>query len=295
MDGLVKEMIVVYLCGGLGNQLFQYSAARRLAIMQGEQVTVDCSWYEKKHGGVTQRNFDLCRYRVDVRKLSKGTYFARLLWTNRFLSRLPFPRKLQLVSEKCFSFSPNILSLGTDVYLKGYWQSYKYFEDIRGVLLADLVPTLPFTLLDQNIAEKISKCASVSIHVRRGDYVTLASAANTHGTCSLEYYQSAVNLLQSRIKGATFFVFSDDPEWTAANLHFDAPTVYVDHNDASTAFQDLRLMSICEHQIIANSSFSWWGAWLNQNPSKMVVAPKRWFANLPDVTSDLYPADWIKI
>ena len=132
---------------------------------------------------------------------------------------------------------------------------------------------------------------SVMVHVRRGDYVSLAAAAANHGTCTPEYYRAALDLLRQTVPAPTLFVFSDDPAWATANLRFDVPTRYVSHNPPSEPDQDLRLMSACRHAIIANSSFSWWGAWLGQGERRVVIAPSRWFAD-GRPTPDLIPTDW---
>ncbi|MES2535055.1 MAG: alpha-1,2-fucosyltransferase [Pseudomonadota bacterium] len=287
-------MIIVGLYGGLGNQLFQYAVARRLAHFRKVELVVDTSWYDTVHENVTPRKYEMSQYRIEARGMSTAEIFSRALFTHRILKRLPLPRRLKLVREKSFPFDPRILTLPDNVYLDGYWQSPKYFDDIRDILLEELTPLEALSEADEAVAAKIRASNAVSIHVRRGDYVSLASAAQTHGLCSLDYYKSAVSQLQRRVQAPVFFVFSDDPEWTSANLHFDSPTVYVNHNGPDKAFQDLRLMSFCQHQIIANSSFSWWGAWLNRNPGKIVIAPEKWFADRSD-TQDLYPPAWEKI
>jgi hypothetical protein len=287
-------MIIVSLCGGLGNQLFQYAVARRLAHVRDVELVTDLSWYDTVIDNVTPRKYELSQYQIQARAMSASEIFSRALFTHRILKRLPLPRRLKLIREKSFSFDPRILTLPDNIYLDGYWQSHKYFEDIRDILLKELTPIEPPSTLDEVVAAKIAGANAVSIHVRRGDYVSLASAAQMHGLCSLDYYKSAVSQIQRQVQEPTFFIFSDDPEWTSANLHFDSPTVYVNHNGPDKAFQDLRLMSLCQHQIIANSSFSWWGAWLNRNPGKIVIAPKKWFTNRSD-TQDLYPPAWAKI
>jgi hypothetical protein len=288
-------MIIVRLHGGLGNQLFQYATARRLKELSGSELLLDASWFDSRKTGVTERPYELSHYTIQGRTMMASDVFLPALYRNKVLKRLPLPRPLKLVREKRFSFQSDVLSLRDNVYLDGYWQSHKYFSDIRDVLLKELEPVQSMSDEDKLTAKQIDETTSVSLHVRRGDYVTLASAAQTHGLCTLEYYKSAVALVQERFRNPTFFVFSDDPEWTRANLHFDSPTVYINHNGPDNAFQDLRLMSLCEHQIIANSSFSWWAAWINKNAEKAVLAPKKWFANRPDVTEDLFPASWIKL
>jgi hypothetical protein len=288
-------MIVVRLFGGLGNQLFQYATARALATSCGAELAIDCSWFASHHDKVTPRTYEMFHYSIAARAASKRDLPIPVLYSHKVLKRLPLLRRLKLVREKNFRFDPEILALSDNVYLDGYWQSPKYFAGVRDHLLGELVPKEPMSELDRIVAHQIASTKSVSIHVRRGDYVTLASAAQTHGVCSLDYYRSAVASVQERVQNTTFFVFSDDPKWTKANLHFDSPTVYVTHNGPDSAFQDLRLMSLCENQIVANSSFSWWGAWLNKNPEKLVFAPATWFADERIDTKDLCPPSWIKI
>ena len=135
----------------------------------------------------------------------------------------------------------------------------------------------------------------MSIHVRRGDYVSDAITQEIHGLSPLEYYAAAIQHIAHVAVQPHFFVFSDDPSWVRQNLHIDYPTTYVEHNTADRNYEDLRLMSLCRHHIIANSTFSWWGAWLGSNRAKMVIAPKRWF-NTPDKdTRDLIPRSWIQL
>lgn len=285
-------MIIVRLQGGLGNQLFQYATSRRLAYARNADLVIDTSWFNTNHRNVTPRKYELLRYHINARVLSEEEIFCRPLFTNRILQRLPLPRPLALVREKRFCFDPKVLALQDGTYLVGYWQSAKYFEDIRDILLEELRPRESMSVLDAAVAKKIAETTSVSIHVRRGDYVSLPSAAQVHGVCPIDYYQSAVSSLQDRVRDPTFFVFSDDPDWTKDNLRFDSPTVYVTHNGSDRAFQDLRLMSLCAHHIIANSSFSWWGAWLCENREQIVFAPAKWFTNGHNDTKDLFPDGW---
>ncbi len=147
---------------------------------------------------------------------------------------------------------------------------------------------------DSEILKRIADQCSVSVHVRRGDYVSQRSAAAVHGVCSLQYYRSALAAISRTLHDPQFFVFSDDARWTREYLTFPGPATFVDHNGPATAFQDLLMMSRCKHHVLANSSFSWWGAWLNPSPDKSVVAPRHWFADGRE-TKDLTPAEWIRL
>ena len=142
--------------------------------------------------------------------------------------------------------------------------------------------------------DRIHSCNAVSVHVRRGDYVSVAETRERHGTCSLDYYQAGFEHIAARIADPVIFVFSDDPAWVQANLKFPSPTIYVTHNVGKQNYEDLRLMSACRHFIIANSTFSWWGAWLGEGAGKIVIAPKRW-GNKPDEMDDPVPEVWVRL
>lgn len=148
---------------------------------------------------------------------------------------------------------------------------------------------------NEQVAQNILSVNAVSLHVRRGDYVSNLTINQFHGTCSLEYYNQAIAQIAKKVETPHFFVFSDDPEWVKSNLKIDYSITIVDHNNADKNYEDIRLMSLCKHHIIANSSFSWWGAWLCRNPNKIVIAPLKWFNDKSINTTDLIPDGWIKI
>ena len=133
------------------------------------------------------------------------------------------------------------------------------------------------------------------MHIRRGDYVSNPTTNKLHGTCSLEYYHNAVDIIAAKVSNPHFFIFSDDHEWARNNFKIDYPLTFVAHNNAGKNYEDMRLMSLCKHHIIANSSFSWWGAWLGSNPKKIVCAPRGWFKDKSLNTNDIIPSDWSRI
>ena len=182
-----------------------------------------------------------------------------------------------------------------NVYLEGFWHSEKYFKDIENVIRQEFTIRDEPDALNKEMANKIMACEPVSIHIRRGDYVSDKKTNEFHGTCSLEYYNDAIGIITKEIKAPHFFVFSDDPVWVQDNLKLKFSTTYLVYNGAEKAYEDLRLMSLCKHHIIANSSFSWWGAWLSGNPYKIVIAPKKWFNDETIDTSDLIPDEWFRI
>jgi hypothetical protein len=180
-------------------------------------------------------------------------------------------------------------------YLKGYWQSPKYFASVESYIRQDIVVKEPLAGVNFEIAERIVDSQSVSLHVRRGDYATNPVTQNYHGTCGPEYYESAQRALLEQLGSIELFVFSDDPDWVEHNLRFLAPATMMQHNGPSRDYEDLRLLSLCRHHIIANSTFSWWGAWLCANPTKSVIAPKNWFRGAGLSANDLLPNSWIRI
>lgn len=287
-------MIAFHAQGGLGNQMFQYATARRLALQNQCSLVVDHSWFKHSSSVETPRPFQLTQYPVEMRHAKP---FEAACWApmrSRFGPYLKSLLPLRLVRESGFRVNREVMNASANTYLYGYWQSELYFADIREKLLTELTPLMMPGPKDLEVIENMKKGAAVSLHVRRGDYVTLASANKYHGVCSLEYYRKAIKYISERIKSPQFFVFSDDPVWARANLQPPFPTYYVDHNTSENAFQDLRLMSLCCHHIIANSSFSWWGAWLSRAADGLVIAPQSWFS-VERTLPDLLPSRWIKL
>lgn len=287
-------MIAFQAQGGLGNQMFQYAAARRLALQNQSPLVVDHHWFDHPRSGETPRPLELTRYPVAMRL---ATPFELLRWApmrSRWGRHIKPFLPMNLVREQGYSVNRNVLSAPSSSYLLGFWQSEAYFADIRERLLKEFTPLAPPGPQDLAVIERMHQGESVSVHVRRGDYVSLASASAYHGLCTLDYYRRAIQYVADRVNSPTLFVFSDDPEWTKANLQSPFPTHYVDHNSSDKAFQDLRMMSLCRHHILANSSFSWWGAWLSCSRDGLVIVPERWYA-VDRPTPDLIPSRWIRM
>ena len=288
-------MIVVRLCGGLGNQLFQYATGRRLAHARRAELVLDLGWYARMPSSDTPRAYELGQYPILARPATPGEALWCRLHEGRLLRRLSFlPRRWRHLREKSFEFDSLVLNLPDDTYLDGYWQNHRYFEDIADLIRNELTPIAPFGPQDEKVAALMAEGDAVSVHVRRGDYVTHRTAAVTHGLCSLDYYKAALARVLPHVARPRFFVFSDDPAWARENLPLPGHVIFVDHNGPVAAFQDLRLMSLCNHQITANSSFSWWGAWLNPQSDKIVVTPRQWFAD-PRNIGPLTPDGWIRL
>lgn len=294
-------MIVTRLEGGLGNQMFQYAAGLRLACVRGTTLGLDLSLLEAPvQHCATPRSYELGPLRVSARRASPEQVEAlvdkrRGAFARWLPDRLTPARRAAAAVERHYHFDPEVLELPDDVCLRGYWQSERYFADAAERVRSELSVRAPASGRNAELAAAIAACEAVSLHVRRGDYVSDATTNAVHGVCSLDYYRRAVAHVASRVTEPHFFLFSDDPEWTREHLRLDAPTTVVDHNDAGHGHEDLRLMSRCRHHVLANSSFSWWGAWLGTGPDRIVVAPRRWFRDETKDTSDLLPSAWVRL
>lgn len=203
--------------------------------------------------------------------------------------------KGRLILEPHYHYWEQIHSIPSTAYLQGYWQSEKYFSEIADVLREDFKFRQPLSEINAQWADKITQCHSISLHIRRGDYVSNPMTHKVHGVCQLDYYYRAIEYITSLIDDPVFFVFSDEAEWAKSNLEISHPVYYVENNTGQESYNDMRLMSLCRHHIIANSTFSWWGAWLNNSPEKIVIAPQKWFATSDKDDSDLIPKTWIRI
>lgn len=290
-------MVVVKLMGGLGNQMFQYAAGRSLAARFQVPLKLDLNWFFSEHGG-TKREYALEPFKLfeECNIVQENCCVEKSLWEKfRSLWRKEAYKKYRVVREKSFCYDPSLQEMQPPVYLQGYWQSEKYFEEISRVIRSEFscreLSSEGTCYLNEIQGSRIP----VSLHVRRGDYVTNAATQKFHGQCSLEYYLAASNYILKEYPCADFYVFSDDLQWVRKNLSIEAPVSYVEVNGGAAPHEELMLMRACSHHIIANSSFSWWGAWLNEKENKRVIAPKRWFADSHNDTSDLVPSNWIRL
>jgi hypothetical protein len=291
-------VIIIRLKGGLGNQLFQYAAGFRLASIRNTELKLYFSEFDNPNYR-TPRSYELGVFEVtaeravahDKASISSSVGPLILRWLpGRFRSR-----SSTAAIERHFQFDPAVLSLPGDVIMDGYWQSERYFADVTDLVREEFTFKQPAMGRNAEMAAEIAGCNAVSLHVRRGDYATDSVVMATHGVCPLDYYYRAVDYVVERVSNPVFFVFSDDPDWVREHLELRGSVEVVDHNGSDACSEDLRLMSRCAHHIIANSTFSWWGARLNSSPGKIVVAPSRWFADDSLNTSDLLPASWVKL
>lgn len=290
-------MIIVKLIGGLGNQMFQYAVGRRAAHINNTKLKLDTTGYEKQNK-ITPRKYSLDVFNIEENFATKKE-INRLKKHNiiqRISSKIyPVFVNKSYVKEKSFNFDPDILNASDNTYLEGYWACEKYFNDVENIIRKEFTfKNQPNTISQQTI-NQIKRCDSVSIHIRRGDYVEDKKTNQTHGICSLDYYRRSIEYIVSKIKNPHLYIFSDDSKWVKQNFKVSYLNTVVDCNFKKKDYEDMRLMSKCKHNIIANSSFSWWGAWLNNNKNKIVITPKKWFNNKTIDTKDLIPQSWIKI
>jgi Glycosyl transferase family 11 len=201
------------------------------------------------------------------------------------------------IRQKYCHFDPSLLDASDNIYLDGFWQSEKYFVDIQDILRQEFTLKNPRTAIFEQIAAIIDDRHSVSLHIRRGDIANDPETNLLHGTCSLEYYERAIEYIVERIDLPHFFIFSDDLDWVKENLKLNFPSTNVSCGDLLPDYEELHLMSRCQHHIIANSSFSWWAAWLNPSPDKCVIAPKKWFGTLEydHDPKDIVPTSWVRL
>jgi hypothetical protein len=284
-------MIIVRILGGLGNQLFQYAAARSLAEQHNTIVKLDITGFKDYQ----LRNFDLRALGLpfefatndEIVKWKAKNSFQRI---QSYLTPYGWRR---FYKQPYFHYDTRFNKLGDNVYLQGFFQSEQYFLPIKSIVRKEYSIAEPLIQKVKALGTELKEQPSVALHIRRGDYKN-EETLRYHGIVPTTYYQQAVQLVQSRIKNPQFYIFSDDAQWVKDNLKLEQATI-VSGALSQTHFEDLYLMSQCRHNIIANSSFSWWGAWLNDHPEKIVIAPQKWFNEGPKDIQDLHPDGWIKL
>ena len=287
------------LLGGLGNQMFQFATGRAVAHRLNAELLLDVSAFT---------HYDLRRYELDFWNIRARTASAddlaragasrgRPTFLRRLGQAAGFGLPINRFREASFAYDPRILDVRDTAYLDGYFQSERYFSDVSTMLREEFVLSAPADEKNLAVSRMIEEAgmSAVSLHIRRGDYVTNAQTAQYHGVCSLDYYKRAVAHIARSCQAPQFFIFSDDLDWVKNHLHIDHEMVLVDANGPDRGACDMALMMACRHHIIANSSFSWWGAWLNPHIDKIVVAPQQWFSGATHDTRDLVPGNWVRL
>jgi len=295
-------MVIVRLRGGLGNQLFQYAAAHSLAAHNGVALKADLYTYTRH----PLRKYELHNFNITLPEATRGEIhrFTGKNFIERYLNKKTnYFYSPEVFAQPHYHFYEDFFSLPVPIYLSGYWQSEKYFlnvaNDIRKVMT-------PSKALDQKNAEIVAKAResnSVAIHIRRSDYVT----TSFFQVMGLDYYEKAIREINNRISNPQFFIFSDDISWTKQQFAHLNNATFIDHNKGDDSYKDLLVMSACRNQVIANSTFSWWAAWLNDFTNKIVIAPQQWFHNNYLTkkepvypcrfynTKDIIPSTWIRL
>ena len=291
-------MIIVKLIGGLGNQMFQYAAGRYLAHLHQTELLFDVSYLKKDpKGAYTKRELELNVFNTELKIATESDIREfKIEYSNKITRTIqrnfPFLFSHLYAAESGSGYQRMFSSFPKNTYLDGFWQSEKYFKEIESLIKAEFQLKEALNETNKHYLNLNNNCQSVSMHIRRGDYVS-GSVTHSHTVCNNDYYIKALNEIKNTCTDVEVFVFSDDLDWCKANLKIDSTVHYVDANQKYNFHLDMYLMSHCKHNIIANSSFSWWAAWLNQHKNKIVVAPKNWFADKSLNTKDLIPTSWI--
>lgn len=298
-------MVTVFLRGGLGNQMFQYALGLHLAKKNNAGLFLDTVFLNDRfpRKEFAYRTYDLGVFRQEARFTLLSRISTALpvpgLWLAldiAFMKAMGVLGVCRIIKEKDeYAFDPAVLHAAGNIVLWGRWQNEKYFADVAGEVARAFRPRDEFTGDAARIAQEIRETNSVSLHVRRGDYAAFKSVEQLHGKTDLGYYGRAVSYIAGHVSRPHFFVFSDDIAWCRENLKIGFPATFVGPSAAgpNDAFH-LGLMSLCKHNIIANSTFSWWGAWLNENTGKIIVAPKKWMPSSAG-EEDVIPVGWVKL
>lgn len=290
-------MITVILSGGIGNQMFQYAAGRALSMQLKTDLQVDPYLLIRKKTASTTRGFDLKIFDIKAQETSslKNKLISKSLsYLKRYELEFFIYEKLNVLRDKrAEKYDASFEHLKNNTTLFGYFQNENYFSSIADIIRKDFDFMPPQDSQNLNMCTDIKRNNSVAVHIRRGDY--LNSTGNL-ANLDLDYYKRAIHFIKERKQNLVFYFFSDDVEWVKQNISIsDLSCKYIDFNTGENSFRDMQLMSLCKHNIIANSSFSWWSAWLNSNSEKIVIAPKIWYKksisdNYPD---GFIPKEWI--
>ncbi len=299
-------MVIIGLRGGLGNQMFQYALGRRIALENNSVLKLDISSFKNDY--VYKRKYSLGCFNIieniaTEKDLKKATTLKSKNYIGKFIRLItkmkPYYKRYLLCEQQLFKYDPNVLRKFRDVYIDGSWQNEKYFKNIEDILRNEFAFKTNLDGENLKLAEQIRNTNSVSLHMR--NYALNCSVTaisnrdlNEYGIMSSDYYNKAVKYIEKTQNNLQFFVFSDDINLARRNIKLEYPTSFIVTNDGKD-YENLQLMSLCKHQIISNSTFSWWAGWLNNNPDKIIIGPKKWFVDAHYDTSDLVPKDWIKI
>jgi hypothetical protein len=296
-------MIFIYIQGGIGNQMFQFALASILADKYKCKLYLDTSYYQSNSNknNIFIRTFELNIFNnnYNIAKKQQIYFLKSNVLINKIKNIFGY-RILNRYKETSIKFSNKIFNYKLPLYIEGYFQSYKYLH-YNEALINELYQfnTNLLTKEYKDILNSYKFLTTISVHIRRGDYVLIKDINNIHGFIGLDYYEKAIKYFIDSLQfNYQFIFFSDDIEWVKNNFSsINNNMTFVDFNDDKNSWMDMCLMTKCDHNIIANSSFSWWGAWLNKNPSKIVISPLKWYNNdeKNHDSIDLIPKSWIRI
>lgn len=285
-------MIITEINGGLGNQLFQYAAGLALATRHQTELKINVQFKEED----TSRDIGLSHFNIELKKATtkdlSSLYPASVF--ERIIQRILPTSFKKYYKEKEFAYQTSFKQLGSNLYLKGYWQSELYFSSISEQIRAAF--TLSPTVFQgaAKFIEEVNTIESVAIHVRKGDYL-ISPFADYYTNLESSYYNKAIDLLRTRNAHLKLFVFTDDINWVKSNLQLDHSYTIASGTYTQSMYEDFKAMQSCKYHVIANSSFSWWTAWLSDRKDKVVVAPQQWFNKGPKDTQDLLPKTWLTV
>lgn len=287
-------MLILVASGGLGNQLFEYATARAVALKLNTELVIDLRYFEDKFArGSKSFWLDLLDVKARYRRYLRSAIFGAHALPVRIYRKLLEERFLNVYREKEMGFDPEVLELKDWTLLLGNFQCHRYFEHIRKELLAEISIG---NFLDDSAKPYIDRFSgrpTVSIHVRRADYLELPGFPMISAE---DFYLRAMRHVQERITGANFLVFSDDMKWSRRSPAFAKDCTFVDFEDSAAApLREMALMAQCQHNIISNSTYSWWGAWLNEKSDRIVVGPKEWILGRRSADIDMFPKDWVEV
>ena len=288
-------MVVVRFRAGLGNQLFQYATARAVAVRLGSQLLLDTQLFTSQ----SDRQLDIAQLRIRGRTLP--TWMRRAIGEPapcrlpcRLLNRLG-RLMIPMVVDRESGFDPSINLLRGSCNLLGFWQSEKYFASIRPLLIREMVPAHPLPDRVNRLIAHVEQCDSIAVHVRRGDLLTNPVCVSSVGTLSGDYYAEALSRLIADAPKSRIYVFTEDRHWVEQNMPRLRPITIVSGEITTSAVEDLAVMSRCRNFVIANSTFSWWGAWLGDASNKRIIAPSRFFRTFRAWEQDLVPPQWERV
>lgn len=286
-------MIIVKIYGGLAGQMMQYAFANFLELKKKEQVKLDISFYSEQIHNISFRKFELLNLNTGFSIATEDDYtqiFSEIKFSDKILYKLfrkPVKSNVNFIESKPFCYDPEVLNQKYKIY-DGYWVNSQYMSFIDSKLKNDFTPRYPIIPENKDLLNSIESSNSVSIHFRRGDYLVHAN----HNVIKDDYYYKAIGYIKKHVSNPIFFVFSDDIEYVRATYDVLGDAVFIDHNKGEESYWDIFLMSKCKHNIIANSGFSYWGAWLNTNSNALVVAPSTWMQSENKIAENLLLPSW---